>query len=188
MAKVQYGNRHLLYPQPAVIAGANVNGKPNYLTIAWCGIMQATPPLIYISVRRERYTLPGIEENGTFSVNVPSTDQATVTDYIGIRSGKNIDKSEIFTNFYGELETAPMIEECPVNMECRLVKTIDFEGTHIIFVGEIVQTHVNEECLVDGHPDGAKIDALIFTTDGYYWKLGERLAQAHNVGQDYKPG
>jgi len=187
MKKTKYGPKHLLSPQPAILAGANVGGKPNYLTIAWCGIIQASPALIYISLRRERFTLPGIRENGTFSVNVPSTSQAEITDFCGITSGRNFDKSEIFTNFYGELETAPMIEECPVNMECRLIKEIDFEGTHIVFVGKIIQTWVSDDCMTDGKPDVAKIDPLIFTTSMDYWGLGKHAGKSHNIGRNFKP-
>ncbi len=187
MTKKEMGTKHFLYPQPAILAGANVEGKPNYLAIAWCGVMQATPPLVYIAVRKERYTLPGIEANKTFSINVPSRDHAAVTDYCGIKSGHNIDKSKIFKNFYGELETAPMIEEFPVNMECKLVETLDFGGTHVTFVGEIVQAYVDEYCLTNGVPDVKKIDPIIYSTDGKYWAIGDLIGKAYNIGKEYKP-
>ncbi|MFH1676471.1 MAG: flavin reductase family protein [bacterium] len=188
MDKINLGARHFLYPQPAVLAGANVNGKPNYLTIAWSGIMQASPALIYVSIRKQRYTLPGIEENKSFSVNVPSAEQVVQVDYCGIRSGHKIDKSEIFTTFYGKLENAPMIEECPINMECRLVKTIDFEGTHMICVGEIVATYADEKYLTNGEPDVSKVNPLIFTTDGKYWAFGEEVGKAFEIGKEFENG
>ncbi len=188
MSKKNMGARHFLYPQPAALVGANVDGKPNYLVIAWCGIMQATPPLIYVSVRKGRYTLPGIKENETFSVNVPSTALAVPTDYCGTNSGRDVDKSRVFKTFYGKLSTAPMIEECPVNMECRLVKTIDFEGTHVVFVGEIVESYVDEECLAGNAPDVRKVDPLIYSTEGKYWGLGEIVGSAFSMGSKYKPG
>jgi len=187
MAKKNMGARHFLYPQPAAIVGANVDGKPNYMTVAWCGIMQATPPLIYVSIRKERYTLPGIRENGAFSVNVPSADMVAETDYVGIRSGHKVDKSKVFRTFYGELEKAPMIEECPINMECRLVKEIDFEGTHIVFVGEIVQSYVEEGLLSGSYPDVKKVDPIIYSTDGKYWRLGETIGEAFSIGKGYRP-
>ena len=185
MAKHKMGARHYMYPQPAVIVGVNVDGKPNWLTIAWTGVMQHSPALIYISMRRERYSRSGIEVNGTFSVNIPSTSQVVETDYVGIKSGHTVDKSGVFTTFYGELETAPMIEECPVNMECKLIKTLDFEGTHIVFVGEVMETYVSEECLTDGVPDVEKIDPLIFSTEGRYWGIGHMVAKAFNAGKGY---
>lgn len=187
MSKVRMGPRRLLYPMPATLVGANVNGKPNYLTIAWCGIVQSEPPMISVALRKGRYTTPGIKENGTFSVNIPSADMAVATDYVGITSGRKADKSKVFTTFYGELDTAPMIEEAPVGMECRLFKTIDLGGTHELFIGEIIQTHVSEQCLTDGEPDPDKIDPLIFTTgDARYRRLGEVVAQAFDVGNSYK--
>jgi len=187
MTKIKMGARHFLYPQPAIIAGVMVDGKPNYLTIAWCGIMQADPPLIYVSIRKERYSFAGFEKSGTFSVNVPSTANAPSADYCGLHSGHNTDKSGIFNNFYGDTKTAPMIDEYPVNMECKLVKAIDFEGTHVIFVGEIVETYVNEDCVVDGNPDVTKVDPLIFTTDGKYWGIGEVIGDAYSLGKEFTP-
>jgi flavin reductase (DIM6/NTAB) family NADH-FMN oxidoreductase RutF len=187
MSKKKMGARHFLFPQPAILAGVNVDGKPNWLTIAWCGIMQATPPLIYISLRRERYSLPGITENGTFSVNVPSTAMAPAVDFCGIKSGHKVDKSGIFKAFYGDIETAPMIEDCPINMECKLIQTLDFEGTHIICIGEIVETYVNDDCLDGNMPDIKKVDPLIFSTDGKYWAVGEKVGDAFRIGNAFKP-
>ena len=189
MAKIKMGARHYLYPQPAIVAGVMVDGKPNFMTIAWCGIMQATPPLIYVSIRKERYSFKGFKdkENGTFSVNVPSTKDAPSADYCGLNSGHNIDKSTIFKTFTGVLNTAPMIENYPVNMECKLVKAIDFEGTHVVFVGEIIESYVNEECLVDGQPDPVEVDPLIFSTDGKYWGLGDLVGNAYEIGNKFTP-
>ncbi len=188
MPKIDLGAVHYLFPQPAVIVGANVDGKPNYLTIAWCGIMQGSPPIIEVALNKVRYTSPGIKENKTFSVNVPSTDLVAATDYVGIVSGRKADKGSVFNTFYGELETAPMIEECPINMECKLIKVLDFEGTHETFVGEIVRTYASEECLTDGVPDVKKVDPIIFSTGiPNYWRLGGIVAKAFSVGKGYKP-
>jgi flavin reductase (DIM6/NTAB) family NADH-FMN oxidoreductase RutF len=187
MSKIDLGANHFLYPQPAVIVGANVNGKPNYLTIAWCGIMQGNPPIIEVALNKKRYTSPGIKENKTFSVNVPSTKLVRETDYVGITSGRKADKSKVFTTFYGELKTAPMVEECPINMECKLLGVLDYDGTHEIFVGQIVKTYASEDCVVDRVPDVKKVDPIIYSTgDHNYWCLGEHLAKAFSVGKGYK--
>ena len=106
MKKIALGPKAVLYPMPTVIVGANVGGKPNFMTIAYCGIMSGTPPVIYVSVYgRKRKTSIGIEENSTFSVNVPSTDMVAITDYVGIYSGHSMDKSALFDTFYGQLKT-----------------------------------------------------------------------------------
>jgi len=188
MSMKKMGARHFVYPQPAALVGANVDGKPNYLVVAWCGVMQATPPLVYVSIRKERHTLPGIRENGTFSLCIPSCDLVDRTDYCGIKSGADTDKSGVFSNFYGETGTAPMIEECPVCMECKVTREIDFEGTHIVFVGEIIESYVNEDVLDGSKPDPLKVDPMIFSTDGNYWSLGENKGRAYRSGLDYNPG
>jgi len=90
-----------------------------------------------------RYTLKGIHQNNTFSVNVPSVDIAKETDYCGIESGSKVDKVTIcgFDVFYGKVETAPMVEQCPVNLECSVVHTLNL-GSHSLVVGRIEETLV----------------------------------------------
>jgi len=183
MKKVKLGARTMLYPMPAVLVGAQVNGKPNFMTAAWCGIAASTPPAISVAVRPARFTLKGISTNDTFSINVPSVDLIEKVDYCGIYSGHKIDKSQIFKVSYGKLNTAPLVEECPVNLECRVIHTLDL-GSHILFVGEIVETYVDQDCLIDGKVDPAKIDPLIYTTDvQQYHRLGEMVGQAWEAGK-----
>ncbi len=108
------------------------------------------------------------------------------TDYCGLVSGKNVDKSELYENFYGKLETAPMIKECPINMECRLIKNVDFPK-YDIFVGEVVETYCDDRCLKDGVVDFSKVEPILFVmNDRSYWKLGERFAKAWNIGKALK--
>jgi len=95
-------------------------------------------------------------------------------------------KAELFEIFYGKLETAPMIKKCPINMECQLIKTVDFPN-HDIFVGEVVETYCDEECLTDGIVDFSKIRPILFVmNDRSYWKLGERFAKAWSIGKELK--
>ncbi len=181
--KTKLGANTLLYPMPAVLVGANVEGKPNYATVAYCGIVNHSPPVISVCLRRSRYTLAGIKENGTFSVNIPAADMVEATDYCGIVSGHKADKSALFETFYGKLETAPMIEECPINLECKLIETLEFD-THDALMGEIVEAYAEERYLTDGVPDIKKIDPIIFSTgDSNYWRVGDHLAQAFKVGK-----
>ena len=176
-----------LFPMPTVIVGAKVNGKPNFITIAFCGSLQYKPPMLIISSGKNHYTNIGIRENNTFSVNIPSIEMVKVTDYIGTISGNQIDKSVLFDIFYGELESAPMISEAPVNYECKVAKIINLNGTNDIIIGEIVQTYVNEDCITKGKPDIQKIQPIVFSGfDSNYMKVGDILAQAYKVGRDYK--
>ena len=182
--KRRIGAVNCLYPTPTVLVGANVQGKPNYITIAHIGIMSYT--IISMSLGRVHHTNAGIKENGTFSVNIPSVGMVKATDYCGIVSGKSVDKGELFDNFYGELKTAPMIKECPICMECRLIQTVDFPK-HEVFVGEIVETYCDEEVLTEGAVDCSKVQPFLFAmSDKGYWKLGERFAQAWSIGKDFK--
>ena len=169
---------------PTTLVGANVNGKPNYITIAHVGIMGLG--LISLSMSKRHYTNAGIKENKTFSVNIPSISMVKETDYCGLVSGKAVNKAIIFKSFYGILKTAPMIMECPINMECKLATTVDWP-THEVFIGEIVETHCDEHCLSDGILDMAKVQPILFVmNDRSYWRLGERFAKAYNIGKELK--
>jgi flavin reductase (DIM6/NTAB) family NADH-FMN oxidoreductase RutF len=187
MEKISIKPATYLFPMPTTIVGANVNGKANYLTIAYCGTVQAEPPMLSVALNRHHYTNTGIRENRTFSVNIPPESMVEITDYIGIDSGRNVDKFALFDSFYGELKTAPMIGECPLNMECRLVQVVDIPGRDELFIGEIVNIYCSEEYLTMGLPDINKIRPIIFSCgDHKYWKLGEYLGQAWSIGKEFK--
>jgi len=183
MEKIKLGPQTLLYPMPAVLVGADVNEKPNLMTAAWCGIASHEPPAVAVAVRKNRYTLEGIRKNETFSINVPSSDMAKETDYCGLYSGKNTDKSQIFKIFYGALKTAPLIQECPVNLECKVIHYLDL-GSHTLVVGEIIETYITDNCTSDGKADPEKIDPLIFIPGTQeYHSLGKAIAPAFKVGK-----
>ena len=187
MEKIAIGAKTFLYPMPTTLVGANVRGKPNFLTVAYCGIVQHSPAMIAVESSKTHYTNAGIKENGTFSVNIPSEEMVKITDYCGIVSGKTVDKSTLFETFYGTLGTAPMIKECPINLECKLVQTLDYGGTGEIFIGEIVEAYSEERYLTNGLPDIKKIKPIIFSMhDNNYWKIGEHLGRAWNIGKNFK--
>ncbi|HUU40793.1 MAG TPA: flavin reductase family protein [Desulfatiglandales bacterium] len=184
MEKVKLGPNTLLFPMPAVIVGADVNGKPNFMTAAWCGIGSYKPPAVTVALHKNRYTLKGIKETGTFSINISSCDMVKKVDYCGIYSGRNKDKSQLFDTFYGELKTAPLIRNCPVNLECKAMHYLDL-GSHNLVVGEIIETHIAESCLTDGKADPVKIDPLIYTPGTTkYHRLGEVIASAFEIGKE----
>jgi len=132
--KKPIGGINVLYPTPTVIVGAIVDDKPNFITIAHIGIVNhAKPYLISISMGKVHYTNPGIRENKEFSVNIPSENLVAETDYVGIVSGKKVDKSGVFEIFYGSLSKAPMIKACPVCMEFRLFDTYHTPN-HYLFI------------------------------------------------------
>ncbi len=184
MEKIKFGPKTLLYPMPAVLVGAKVAGTPNFMTAAWCCIASHKPPAISVALQMKRHTLVGIKEQGTFSINVPSVDLVDKVDYCGIYSGKKRDKSQIFKIFYGTLESAPLIRECPVNIECKVISYLDI-GSHTLVVGEIIETYVAKDCISDGKAEPKKIDPLVYAPGTMeYHRLGEVIASAFQVGKE----
>ena len=184
MEKLKLGPETLLYPMPAVLVGAMVGEKPNFMTAAWCGIAASKPPAISVALQKIRHTLKGIKEQNTFSINVPSATLAKQVDYCGIYSGKKRDKSELFNVFFGVLKSAPLIQECPVNLECQVIHTLDLKS-HELVIGEIIETYVTKDCVTGEKPDPEKIDPLIYTPGVLqYQRLGEIVGKAFDMGKD----
>lgn len=189
MAKVTLGPQTLLYPIPALLVGANIDERPNFMTVAWGGIVNSDPPMISVAIRHHRYTYRGIKQNMTFSVNVPAADMAREADYCGMVSGDKVDKVAVcqFKVFYGKLGNAPLIEQCPVNLECTVVHILNL-GSHALIVGRIEETHVSEKCLTDGQPDVSKVNPLVYSAAParQYQALGEVIAKAFSIGNELK--
>jgi flavin reductase (DIM6/NTAB) family NADH-FMN oxidoreductase RutF len=183
MEKTKFGPQPLLFPMPAVLVGARVNETANFMTAAWCGIAASAPPALTVALRPARFTLAGIQATGTFSINVPSTDMAKLVDYCGIYSGHKTDKSELFKVDYGVLRSAPLVRECPVNMECKVLHILDLKS-HRLLVGEIIESYVRSDCITDGQPDATKINPLIYATGSQqYCSLGEVVGRAFSIGK-----
>jgi flavin reductase (DIM6/NTAB) family NADH-FMN oxidoreductase RutF len=183
MKKTSLGPRPYMTTMPAVLVGANVAGKPNYMAVAWTGVACMDPPMIAVAINKIRHTGKGIQENKTFSVNIPSAKNSVELDYCGIVSGSKVDKSTVFDSFYGKAKTAPMIDEFPVNIECVLRNTLEL-GSHSLYVGEIVDVHVSDDCMTEGMPDVNKIDPIVFAGQNYC-HLGEVVSKAFSVGKEY---
>jgi flavin reductase (DIM6/NTAB) family NADH-FMN oxidoreductase RutF len=182
--KKKLGDTNALYPLVTAIVGSTFDGAPTYATVAHAGI--ASLKSITLGMGKDHHTNRGIREHRTFSVNLPTETQVEVTDYLGMTSGEKVDKGGLFQVSYGELETAPLIDECPVSMECRLIEHVELP-THDLFVGEIVTTYADVTVLTNGAVDIAKLRPLLFDmASRKYWSLGEPLAKCWSVGKDYK--
>jgi flavin reductase (DIM6/NTAB) family NADH-FMN oxidoreductase RutF len=186
MDKQKLGPQPMIWPHPAVLVGAVTDGKTDFTAVAWAGIAAGKPPAVTIGLQHHRYSLKGILQNRTFSVNVPSADLVKETDYCGLISGSRTDKAKDcgFEVFYGDLKTAPMIGQCPINLECRLLHTM-YLGSHTLVVGEVVETYFSEACLTDGKPDIAKVKPFAFGP-GAYFPLGAAFADAFKIGREIK--
>jgi flavin reductase (DIM6/NTAB) family NADH-FMN oxidoreductase RutF len=188
MKKVTFGSKPMLYPMPVSLVGADIDGKPNFMTIAFIGIVNMNPAMIAMGANHSHLTSKGIAKNRTFSVNMPSKDMREITDFVGLYSGERIDKSRLFTVFRGITKTAPMIEECPLNLECKLLETFSLGGTDDIYLGEIVQTYCGEDFLIDGKPDIMKMGTFVFSmNDNRYFSLGKVIGKAWSDGKNYQP-
>lgn len=180
MEKQKMGPQHFLNPKPVVLVGTVVDGKPNFFTVSWIGNASADPPAMAMAIRNVRYSLKGIRQNMTFSVNLPSADMAGAADYCGTVSGATVDKIATckFELFSGNLPCAPMIEQCPVNMECEVMQLVEL-GDHTLVIGRILDTYISEDCFVNGSADIEKIRPLCYCTttpdSGGYYSLGELI-------------
>jgi flavin reductase (DIM6/NTAB) family NADH-FMN oxidoreductase RutF len=189
MNKRVFGPQPWIFPNPTVLLGTMHDGKANFAPFAWCGVTGGEPPTVSVGIRHQRHTLKGILQNRAFSVNIPSIELLEETDYCGMVSGAQADKVKVcgFRVFYGTLNTAPLIEQCPVNLECEVMHMLNI-GAHMLVVGKIIQTHVSEDCLTDGQPDIMKIKPFVYSRGpaARYNAVGEVLGQAYDVGKKLK--
>ncbi|HIJ87557.1 MAG TPA: flavin reductase family protein [Desulfuromonadales bacterium] len=173
-------------PMPVALVGAIVEGKPNFMTVGWVTRVNFKPPMMAVVLNKGHYTPKGIMEHGTFSICFPPIAMEELADYCGVVSGRSVDKSKLFDIFYGDTETAPMIMDCPLNIECRLAQTIDLP-TNTIYIGEVVESYCKPGCLTDGVPDITKINPLLLTMpDNRYWSIGEMAGRAFKDGLNIK--
>ncbi len=169
--KVTKGPSTGLFPVPAVLVTASLEGgAPDIVTIAWTGIMCSEPPVVYIGVRPVgRYSYHLIKESGEFVINIPSASQARVVDYCGMVSGRDVDKFKEtgLTPLASAHVKAPLIAECPVNVECRVRQSIPL-GSHDVFVADVLAVHYNKDILDDkGRPDFEIIEPYGYCSGEY---------------------
>ncbi len=188
MAKRLLGPSTSLFPMPALLVAVRTGeGSANVMTVAWAGIVGGNPPMMALEIGQSHYSTPFIEREGNFTVNVPRSDMATPADYCGIVSGsKDPNKPGTcgWTMLPSTRISSPLIAECPLNFECRVVRKVE-AGDAAFYLAEILETHADTEALDDkGEIDAQRLDPLIFTPDGWYYRLGERVAKAFSVGKE----
>ena len=173
----------MVNPTPIVIVGTAVGGNPNFTTVGAFGVV-CLEPVFYISLKDTHYATAGVRETGFFSVNMPSADMLAKTDYCGIVSGRDTDKSGLFELFYDKAGKAPMITNSPMNYLCKVVDTFSVNG-FTMFFGEIVSTYVSEKFMTDDKPDPQKIKPIIGMGMSYY-SLGEPIGRIFDSGKTVK--
>ena len=187
--KTQQKAKDILFPVPAALVVSGVGDDANIITVAWIGIVGSNPPALGISLHKNRYTLLLIRETQEFTANIPRQSDFAKVDYCGIVSGKTLNKFNAtnFTKMDGCKVNVPIIKECPLNIECRVLREVDLQDW-ILIIGEILEVNLDADCLdEDGKVAIKKVDPLIYIpTIREYWNIAEKLADSFNVGKDYK--
>ncbi|AUB55564.1 flavin reductase [Methanobacterium subterraneum] len=184
MEKTNLGKNSFVYPMPVTLLGTKHGKKANFMALGWLTRANGNPPLLVAGVNKAHFTNQLLMENKAFSINYPAEDMIREVDYCGLVSGQKEDKSQIFTVEYGELEDAPLIKECPLSLECKLVDVYQMP-THNLFIGEIIATYADEKILTEGIPDLGKLNPLLLTMpDNYYWTVKEKVGKAWNIGRE----
>lgn len=166
-----------LYPVPPVLVSCQNGGSANIITLAWAGVACSDPVIISLGIRPERYSYAIIKESGGFVVNMPMASQVAMVDTCGTLSGRDHDKFAVcgFTALPGKFGTAPLIAECPVNIECSVTEIISL-GSHHLFLGKVLGIQYDETYAVNGRLDLPATDPMIYGFGNYY-RLGELLGR-----------
>ncbi len=178
MSKVIWKPGTFVYPIPAVMASCGDMEKANIITVAWTGVINSDPAMVYISVRPSRYSYNIIKETGEFAINLTTEDLAFATDWCGVRSGEKYDKFKEMklTKEKGKYVKCPLIKESPVSIECK-VKEIKELGSHHMFIAEVLSINADEKYIDEkGAFDITKCN-LISYANGKYFSMGKKIGK-----------
>ena len=167
----------MLYPLPAVMVSCAEEGKnDNIITVAWTGTVCTNPPMAYISVRPDRYSYDMIKNSGEFVIILTTMDLVKAVDYCGVRSGRDVDKFKEMhlTKESANYVKAPLIKECPVNIECK-VKEIKELGSHHMFLADVVGVNIEQDLLDETGKFHLNQANLVMYSHGEYFGFGELL-------------
>ena len=159
-----------LAPVPVVMVSCGTMENANITTIAWTGIINSEPPLVYVSIRKTRKSYEIIKEMGEFVINLPDESLVWETDFCGTKSGKTVDKFKEtkLEKEKAKLVVAPLIKNCPINLECKL-KEIKPLGSHDMFIGEVINVNVDEKYKKEnGNIDYGNISLLTYMGQEYF--------------------
>ena len=178
MTKVNFKPGNMLYPLPAVLVscGSMQDGKINLITVAWTGTVCTNPPKLYISVRPERHSYDMIRNSGEFVVNLTTRSMTRATDYCGVKSGRDVDKWKEcrLTPIAADTVSCPMVEQAPVNIECKVDQVLEL-GSHHMFIADVTAVHVDEDLLDEKGTFHLEKAGLMAYSHGRYFDLGKEL-------------
>ena len=175
MSKIELRPGEMLSPIPAVMVSCGTMEDSNIITIAWTGIINSKPPMTYVSVRPERYSHDIIDETGEFVINLVNEGLVFAMDHCGSTSGKNEDKFKTMhlTKIAASKVSCPMIEESPVNIECKVVEKKQL-GSHDMFLAEIVAVHASEDLMKESGRLALNEASLVAYIHGEYFGIKTR--------------
>ena len=178
MGKVVWKPGTFEYPIPAVMVSVGDMEKSNIITVAWTGILNSDPAMVYISVRQSRYSYNIIKETKEFAINLTTKNLAYATDWCGVKSGENVDKFKEMhlTKQKANFIKCPLIKESPVSIECKVEKIIDL-GSHTMFVAKVLLIDADDKYIDEkGAFDISKCDLIAYANGGYY-QLGKKIGK-----------
>jgi len=187
--KTTFGPKRMLFPLPTALVVTGTMTEANIITIAWITMHTGKPPTLGLAVGTRGYSGEQIRENKNFTVNIATVDIMKEADFCGITSGREVDKFKVtgFTKLASIHIDSPIIKECPINLECRLVESNRI-GPSNHFIGEILETHIDTDYLGDKHDPGTldirAVNPLIYYSGvREYWNLGEKVGDAYEIGK-----
>ena len=167
-----------IYPIPSALISCGTMEKSNIFTVAWTGIINTNPAMVYISVRPNRYSYNMIKENKEFVINLTNKELAFATDWCGVRSGKDYDKFKEMKlhKEKGKFVKCPLIKESPVAVECKVKEIVEL-GSHHMFISEVLSIDADEKYIDDkGSFDISKCNLIAYANGGYY-PLGKKIGK-----------
>jgi len=188
--KKRIGPVERLFPMPCALVVGGTMEEADTLAVAWINIVSSTPPTVAMGLRESRRTLELIRATGTFTVNIPPAELAAEVDFCGTTSGRTADKFAAtgLTLAPAALVAAPIIDQCPFNLECRVTDEV-VVGSYRVVLGEIVEAHADESVLRDGSDDiveMAALDPLVYIAGAReYWRLGGKVGDAYSIGRKF---
>ena len=177
MAKQTFKPGNMVYPLPALMVSCQRPGeKPNIITIAWAATVCSTPPMVSVSIRKERYSYDIIKETGEYVINLTTKDLAYATDLCGVKSGRDVDKFKEahLTEQPSQVVAAPGIAESPVNIECKVTEIKEL-GSHSMFIAEVVNVQVDDKYMDETGKFRLNDAGLIAYSHGAYRELGDTI-------------
>lgn len=180
--------RHYDPPLPVSLIGTKSGNQVNFMTCAWFTRLEVNPYLFGISIQKQHFTHKAIMENKCFSINIPNVDLLARVDAVGMVSGHEYDKSQVFDVFYGDNKNVPMVDGSIVSIECEVVNSLDLveadeehPRAHTLFIGKVKNVWVNKNAIKDNALDYETLNPIIWTmSPNSYWTIGKNKGRAFN--------